>query len=42
MEAMKMQNELVSEIEGTVTAINVDPQDAVESQAPLIEIERAE
>ena len=42
MEAMKMQNELVSEIEGTVTAVNVIPQDAVESQAPLIEIERAE
>ena len=42
MEAMKMQNELVSEIEGTVTAVNVKPKDAVESQTPLIEIERAE
>jgi biotin carboxyl carrier protein len=42
MEAMKMQNELVSEIEGTVTAVNVSPQDAVDLQAPLIEIERAE
>jgi biotin carboxyl carrier protein len=42
MEAMKMQNELVSEIEGTVTSVNVNPKDAVESQAPLIEIERDE
>ena len=35
-------DELVSEIEGTITAINVNQQDAVESQTPLIEIERAE
>jgi len=42
MEAMKMQNELVSEVDGVVKAVNVQPRDAVESQAPLIEIERRE
>ena len=40
MEAMKMQNELVSEINGVVKAINIRPKDAVDSQVPLIEIER--
>jgi len=42
MEAMKMQNELISEVDGVVTAINISPKDAVDSQTPLIEIERAE
>jgi biotin carboxyl carrier protein len=42
MEAMKMQNELLSEVDGIVRSVNVKPQDPVESQAILIEIERAE
>jgi biotin carboxyl carrier protein len=42
MEAMKMQNELVSDVDGVVKAINVEPQDTVDSQTPLIEIERAD
>ncbi|MDH3215100.1 MAG: hypothetical protein OEN01_02260 [Candidatus Krumholzibacteria bacterium] len=42
MEAMKMQNELVSEIDGVVKAINIKANDAVESQTPLVEIERTE
>jgi biotin carboxyl carrier protein len=41
MEAMKMQNELTSEVGGVVKAINVAPSDTVESQAPLVEIERS-
>lgn len=41
MEAMKMQNELVSEAAGIVKAVNIRVRDAVESQAPLIEIERS-
>lgn len=40
MEAMKMQNELSAEIGGVVKAVHVAPRDTVESQAPLIEIER--
>ena len=39
MEAMKMQNELASEIVGTVREIHAAPQDAVESGAKLVEIE---
>ena len=42
MEAMKMQNELVSEIDGVVKAINVRTNETVDSQAALIEIERTE
>ena len=42
MEAMKMQNELVAEVDGVVRAVNVETNDAVDSQTPLIEIERAE
>jgi biotin carboxyl carrier protein len=38
MEAMKMQNELVSEINGTVQEILTTPQTAVESGARLMEI----
>jgi biotin carboxyl carrier protein len=38
MEAMKMQNELVSEIEGVVGDIHASPQTAVESGARLMEI----
>jgi biotin carboxyl carrier protein len=41
MEAMKMRNELVSEVTGTVKTVKIKTQDTVESQAPLIEIERA-
>jgi biotin carboxyl carrier protein len=40
MEAMKMQNELVTEVSGVVKEIRVAPLDAVDSQAPLIVIER--
>jgi len=42
MEAMKMQNELVCEVDGIVRGISVQKNDAVESQATLIEIESAE
>jgi biotin carboxyl carrier protein len=42
IEAMKMQNELVCEVDGVVRAVNIKQRDTVESQAPLIEIERAE
>lgn len=38
MEAMKMQNELSSDIEGTVREIHTSPQQAVESGARLMEI----
>ena len=38
MEAMKMQNELSSDIEGTVSEILTSPQQAVESGARLMEI----
>jgi biotin carboxyl carrier protein len=38
IEAMKMQNELVSETAGIVKSVHVEPQDTVESQAALIEI----
>jgi biotin carboxyl carrier protein len=40
MEAMKMQNELISEVDGVVRAINIKANDAVDSQVPLVEIER--
>ena len=42
MEAMKMQNQLLSEVKGIVRAVSVKPRDTVESQTPLIEIERTE
>ena len=42
MEAMKMQNELTSEIEGTVREVVTSPQQAVESGARLMEIDAAE
>jgi biotin carboxyl carrier protein len=42
MEAMKMRNELIAEVDGIVRAINIQTNDAVDSQTPLIEIERAE
>ncbi len=38
LEAMKMQNELVSDRRGTVTAVKVKPGETVESQAVLVEI----
>lgn len=40
MEAMKMQNELVTEVDGVVKEILVEPKDTVDSQAPLVLIER--
>ncbi|HEU4930169.1 MAG TPA: biotin/lipoyl-containing protein [Candidatus Krumholzibacteria bacterium] len=40
MEAMKMRNELASEVAGVVTSVAVAPGDKVESQAPLVTIER--
>ena len=42
MEAMKMQNELITEVGGVVRAVNVKLRDTVDSQVPLVEIERAE
>jgi biotin carboxyl carrier protein len=42
MEAMKMQNELITEVDGVVRSINIKANDAVDSQTPLVEIERAE
>jgi biotin carboxyl carrier protein len=42
MEAMKMRNELVADIDGTVTAIHIKAKDTVDSQAPLIEIQQKE
>ena len=42
MEAMKMQNELIADVDGVVKAVNIAVQDTVESQTPLVEIERAE
>ena len=40
MEAMKMQNELATEVSGIVKEIRVAPKDTVDSQAPLVLIER--
>lgn len=40
MEAMKMQNELVTEVSGIVKEVRVAPKDTVDSQAPLVLIER--
>ena len=42
MEAMKMQNELLCEVDGIVKTVNIKPGDTVESQALLLEIERTE
>jgi biotin carboxyl carrier protein len=39
VEAMKMENEIKSEIEGTVKKIHVAAGDLVDSEKPLIEIE---
>jgi biotin carboxyl carrier protein len=40
MEAMKMQNELASEVSGVVKEIHVKEKDAVDSQTPLVMIEK--
>lgn len=40
MEAMKMQNELTTEVSGVVKEICVEPKQTVDSQTPLIRIER--
>jgi biotin carboxyl carrier protein len=40
MEAMKMQNELATEVGGVVKEICVEPTQTVDSQAPLVLIER--
>ena len=42
MEAMKMQNELVTEISGVVSEVLVAPQVTVDSHSPLVRIERQE
>jgi len=39
LEAMKMQNEIISHINGKVTKINVKPNESVEKGAILVEIE---
>lgn len=41
MEAMKMQNELTTDAAGVVKEIRVGERESVESQAPLVVIERA-
>ena len=40
MEAMKMQNELTTQVGGIVKAIHVSERDSVDSQTPLVVIER--
>lgn len=40
MEAMKMRNELASEVAGVVKSVTVAVGDKVDSQAPLVTIER--
>jgi glutaconyl-CoA/methylmalonyl-CoA decarboxylase subunit gamma len=40
MEAMKMRNELASEVAGVVTSVAVSEGDKVDSQTPLVTIER--
>jgi biotin carboxyl carrier protein len=40
MEAMKMQNELVADVGGVVKDVHVDHGAAVDSQTPLVTIER--
>jgi biotin carboxyl carrier protein len=40
MEAMKMQNELATEVGGVVKEIHVQPRHTVESQTPLVRIEK--
>lgn len=40
MEAMKMQNELATEVGGVVKEVCVQPRQKVDSQAPLVMIER--
>lgn len=40
MEAMKMRNELASEVAGVVKSVTVAAGDKVDSQAPLVTIER--
>jgi biotin carboxyl carrier protein len=39
MEAMKMQNELISEVSGTVKEVLVGAGESVDSQTPLVRIE---
>ncbi|MCI0453286.1 MAG: hypothetical protein L0Z51_13070 [Candidatus Latescibacteria bacterium] len=40
MEAMKMRNELASDVAGVVTSVTVSEGDKVDSQTPLVTIER--
>jgi biotin carboxyl carrier protein len=40
MEAMKMRNELIAEVAGVVKNVSVVAGDKVESQAPLVTVER--
>lgn len=39
MEAMKMQNSLITEVAGVVKDVRVKPKDTVDSQTPLVVIE---
>ena len=40
MEAMKMQNELTSEVSGIVREVHAEPKQTVDSHTPLVVIER--
>lgn len=40
MEAMKMQNELITEVAGVVSEVLVSPKDTVDSRVPLVRVER--
>ena len=42
VEAMKMENELSSAIDGTVTAVHVEAGQQVDAMAPLVEITQAD
>jgi len=41
LEAMKMQNEVLAPITGTVTSVNISDGDAIEANIPLVVIEPA-
>jgi biotin carboxyl carrier protein len=42
VEAMKMENELNTAIDGTVTAVHVEPGQQVDALEPLVEVEQEE
>jgi acetyl-CoA/propionyl-CoA carboxylase biotin carboxyl carrier protein len=39
LEAMKMENDVVADAGGTVTAVHVDPGDSVDMGDPLLDVE---